>query len=64
MALACEAEGEFLLDSSRLPRNSQKADTRMTTQKLHSVVSGHKDAPALLLLNSLGATNAMWDAHL
>lgn len=32
----------------------------MTSQKLHSTVSGRQDAPALLLLNSLGATQEMW----
>ncbi len=36
----------------------------MTSQKLHSTVSGPKDAPVLLLLNSLGATQAMWDPQL
>lgn len=36
----------------------------MTTQTLYSVASGSKDAPALLLLNSLGATAAMWDAQM
>ena len=35
----------------------------MTRQTLHSTASGPKDAPALLLLNSLGATSAMWDAQ-
>ena len=36
----------------------------MTHQTLHSVASGRPEAPALLLLNSLGATHAMWDAQL
>ena len=36
----------------------------MTSEKLHSTVSGRKDAPALLLLNSLGATQAMWDLQM
>ncbi|MDV7143885.1 alpha/beta fold hydrolase [Tropicimonas sp. TH_r6] len=36
----------------------------MTSQKLHSTVSGREDGPALLLLNSFGATNAMWDAQM
>lgn len=36
----------------------------MTTPMLHSTVSGRSDAPALLLLNSLGATQAMWDPQM
>ncbi|WP_323764825.1 alpha/beta fold hydrolase [Marinovum sp.] len=36
----------------------------MTQTRLHSTVSGPEDAPVLLLLNSLGATRAMWDAQL
>ncbi len=36
----------------------------MTSQKLHSTVSGREDGPALLLLNSLGATQAMWEPQL
>lgn len=36
----------------------------MTTQSLHSTVSGRHDAPVLLLLNSLGATQAMWDPQM
>jgi len=36
----------------------------MTTQTLHSKISGPEGAPVLLLLNSLGATCAMWDAQL
>ncbi len=36
----------------------------MTQQTLFSSASGPEDAPVLLLLNSLGATNAMWDAQL
>ena len=32
--------------------------------QLHSTISGPENAPALLLLNSLGATSAMWDAQL
>jgi 3-oxoadipate enol-lactonase len=42
----------------------EKADISMTTVTLHATVSGRADAPALLLLNSLGATSAMWDAQL
>ncbi|WP_417523670.1 alpha/beta fold hydrolase [Marinovum sp.] len=36
----------------------------MTSTTLHSTISGPKNAPALLLLNSLGATQAMWEAQL
>ena len=36
----------------------------MTIQKLHTTVSGRGDAPALLLLNSLGAAQGMWDQQL
>lgn len=36
----------------------------MTRQILHSNVSGPEEAPVLLLLNSLGATNEMWDKQL
>jgi 3-oxoadipate enol-lactonase len=36
----------------------------MTTQTLYSEISGPKGAPVLLLLNSLGATSAMWDPQL
>ncbi|WP_417586694.1 alpha/beta fold hydrolase [Pararhodobacter oceanensis] len=32
----------------------------MTFQKLHSTITGPEGAPALLLLNSLGATQEMW----
>lgn len=35
----------------------------MTPTTLHSTISGPQNAPALLLLNSLGATQAMWDAQ-
>ncbi|WP_417270736.1 alpha/beta fold hydrolase [Celeribacter sp.] len=33
----------------------------MNDVKLYSTISGPRDAPALLLLNSLGATQSMWD---
>lgn len=36
----------------------------MTTQTLHSTVSGNPNGPVLLLLNSLGATQAMWEPQL
>ncbi len=36
----------------------------MTAITLHSSVHGPSDAPALLVLNSLGATEAMWQAQL
>ncbi|MFD0981228.1 alpha/beta fold hydrolase [Tropicimonas aquimaris] len=36
----------------------------MTSQTLHSTVSGREGAPVLLLLNSLGATQAMWEPQL
>lgn len=36
----------------------------MTSDTLHSTVSGRKDAPTLLLLNSLGATQDMWAPQL
>ncbi|CUH68055.1 3-oxoadipate enol-lactonase 2 [Thalassovita gelatinovora] len=36
----------------------------MTTQTLHSTASGEKEIPVLLLLNSLGATEAMWEPQL
>ena len=36
----------------------------MTVQTLHSKISGPENAPALLLLNSLGATTAMWDLQM
>lgn len=36
----------------------------MTTQTLHSTISGRSNAPVLLLLNSLGATQAMWDPQM
>ncbi len=36
----------------------------MTSQTLHSTETGHKDAPALLLLNSFGATQSMWDPQM
>jgi 3-oxoadipate enol-lactonase len=36
----------------------------MTVQTLHSTVSGHKEIPVLLLLNSLGAAQSMWDQQL
>lgn len=36
----------------------------MTSVSLHSTISGPDDAPALLLLNSLGATHAMWDGQI
>ncbi len=36
----------------------------MTTQILHSTIAGPEGAPVLLLLNSLGATSAMWDPQL
>lgn len=36
----------------------------MTAVTLYSDVTGPDDAPFLLLLNSLGATHAMWDAQL
>ncbi|MBU2888325.1 alpha/beta fold hydrolase [Celeribacter halophilus] len=36
----------------------------MTSALLHSIVSGRQDAPVLLLLNSLGATQAMWDPQM
>jgi 3-oxoadipate enol-lactonase len=36
----------------------------MTIQTLHSTVSGRNDAPTLLLMNSFGATQAMWDPQM
>ncbi|QPM90468.1 alpha/beta fold hydrolase [Pseudooceanicola algae] len=36
----------------------------MTSIQLHSSVHGAADAPVLLLLNSLGATEAMWEAQI
>lgn len=36
----------------------------MTTLTLHSTISGPDSAPALLLLNSLGATQEMWDPQM
>jgi 3-oxoadipate enol-lactonase len=36
----------------------------MTHISLHSTVTGRRNAPVLLLLNSLGATNAMWDPQI
>lgn len=36
----------------------------MTIAKLHTNIAGPEDAPVLMLLNSFGATNAMWDAQM
>lgn len=36
----------------------------MTAVELHSVVEGPADAPALVLLNSLGSTLAMWEPQM
>ncbi|MCF2905578.1 alpha/beta fold hydrolase [Octadecabacter sp. CECT 8868] len=36
----------------------------MTKTTLHSTISGRSDGPALLLLNSFGATKEMWDNQL
>ncbi|WP_376877943.1 alpha/beta fold hydrolase [Albirhodobacter sp. R86504] len=36
----------------------------MTAPTLYSTVSGREDAPALLLMNSFGATQAMWDLQM
>lgn len=36
----------------------------MTTDPLHSIVSGRESGPVLLLLNSLGATHSMWDPQM
>jgi 3-oxoadipate enol-lactonase len=36
----------------------------MTAITLHSTIGGPKDAPVLLLLNSLGATTRMWDPQI
>lgn len=36
----------------------------MTSQNLHSSVSGRDGGPTLLLLNSFGATQAMWDPQM
>lgn len=36
----------------------------MSSLTLHSEISGQKNAPPLLLLNSLGASNAMWDLQI
>lgn len=36
----------------------------MTAVTLHSTVTGPETAPALLLLNSFGATHAMWDPQI
>lgn len=36
----------------------------MNQPVLYSTISGAKEAPVLLLLNSLGATHAMWDAQM
>lgn len=36
----------------------------MSAVDVHAVVSGHDDAPAVVFVNSLGATHRMWDAQL
>lgn len=36
----------------------------MSSITLHSTVTGRPEAPVLLLLNSLGATNAMWEPQI
>ena len=35
----------------------------MTAVAVHHVVTGHEDAPVVVLSNSLGSTHTMWDAQ-